>query len=705
MALTVSSSLNQKTWDATVRVTGGHPNQLWGIGAVQQSAEGEKLTVDRVLVRDAEERMVGYAQLQIRAENGKVHAEGSQAHVNRPATVPGFLQTLAGYVEDRYSAESLTISVDTPAVEQLKEALESRGWKRQETGLEESAIGPRRLRVPLGATEKALSSRLSPDTLERCRSGLKVSDVAVREITASSGGVRAVGLKTGQINHLLKDLGQDSLLLVAARERPDEQPEALGYLWFVHTVGLAMLYRVGFTRKARELGIDDALLLTGAVELQKRGVQRMDGGDSTDKDVPTVLRELADRERTVLGTWRKELVETPETPAAPVPSEPKKRRWFGREKSEVTAAQAAPAKQPAPPPKRVDEVRQQVSQDLGIVTTGLTPPVREVTDSTDSAAGALAGTTDSPGTGTSSETGQPSVTGGPSETGEPTETDGSSTADRAAATEKSRKRGRSDRGADGPRPGDAGSTDVVVDAGAGESVPAVEAMPAGQGVAAEHGEGDEDSAAKPTKASARKQRREAKRRQKLEGARKADGTDAKGNNHAAGSGDVAPATIADTPGATEDTSAASEAPDTESAAAAPKAPDASQPEAHTDTDVTAEPEPVHEHEPAQEPELAQEHEPEPLTDADADAEADADSEADAEPTSGDSRSMGGRADRGRREEPGQELTPEQRQHSQMLARKADSIATAAPQRKRGPLAFGRRLYSESLEAFKDAAGR
>ena len=84
VALTVSSSLNQKTWDATVRVTGGHPHQLWGIGAVQQSAEGAQLTVDRVLIRDADERMVGYAQLLMRQENGSTHAEAHQAHVNNP---------------------------------------------------------------------------------------------------------------------------------------------------------------------------------------------------------------------------------------------------------------------------------------------------------------------------------------------------------------------------------------------------------------------------------------------------------------------------------------------------------------------------------------------------------------------------------------------------------------------------------------------
>lgn len=393
MALTVSSSLNQKTWDATVRVTGGHPNQLWGIGAVQQAAEGEKLTVDRVLVRDPDERMVGYAQLQIRHDNGRLVAEGSHVHVNKVAMVPAFMETLAGYVEDRYQVERLTLSADVQASEPLNDALTHRGWTRLDQAAEDDA-GPRRLRVPLGATEKALSSRLSAETLDRCRGGLRVSDVTVREITANSGGVRAVGLKTGQINHLLKDLGQDSLLLVAAQERPGEQPEALGYLWFVHTVGLAMLYRVGFTRKARDLGIDDALLLTGAVELQKRGVQRMDGGNSQDKDVPTVVREMADRERIVLGTWRKDLVEIPQETPQPTQETAQKRRRFGRKHKPAVATQTPAADTPQQPePQRVDEVRQQLSQDLGIEVTGITPAQREVEPpNTDPQAGAASGT-------------------------------------------------------------------------------------------------------------------------------------------------------------------------------------------------------------------------------------------------------------------------------------------------------------------------
>lgn len=68
MALSVTSTQHQRTWDATVRVTGGHPLQLWGIGQSQAAAEPE-LKLDRVVVRDEADRMVGYGQLQIRREN------------------------------------------------------------------------------------------------------------------------------------------------------------------------------------------------------------------------------------------------------------------------------------------------------------------------------------------------------------------------------------------------------------------------------------------------------------------------------------------------------------------------------------------------------------------------------------------------------------------------------------------------------------
>ncbi|NHU85335.1 hypothetical protein GWK18_06975 [Kocuria sp. JC486] len=653
MALTVSSSLNQKTWDATVRVTGGHPNQLWGIGAVQQSAEGEKLTVDRILVRDADERMVGYGQLQIRRDNGRVVVEGNQVHVNRAAMVPGFMETVAGYVEDRYGAERITLEVDAQGAQPLNDALEERGWKRQDQ-VEESEVGPKRLRVPLGVTEKALSSRLSAQTLDRCRAGLKVSDVTVREITANSGGVRAVGLKTGQINHLLKDLGQDSLLLVAAQERPDEQPEALGYLWFVHTVGLAMLYRVGFTRKARELGIDDALLLTGAVELQKRGVQRMDGGNSRDKDVPTVVREMADHERSVLGTWRKDLVEAPEAAPAPADAPTKKRGLFGRRKKQPEPAPVVEQVE-QPEPRRVDEVRQQVSQDLGIEMTGMTPPQSEAPDPVPA---------------------QVSESGG------------------ARAEE-----GSAPAAATGAAVGATAAADAASTSTADKNGEAVSQRP--ETASEETSEGEP----KMSKAARRKQRRQEKR------AAKADPepqSEASAPAAAVSTGDDDTATayaVQDTPDAgdratdAEPTSERSEGQETTQGV------DSEEPgEPATDEETGSTPD-----EPVVAGEL-RDDEPHENTPRDGEAEkAPTEDEAQqddapledepAEPVEDPARvEARARADQERQDRP-------EHKDGDAVARTADSLSGPEPKKSRGPLAFGKRLYSESLEAFKDAAGR
>ena len=88
MSTTVSPCPNRKTWDATVRVTGGHPQQLWGIGEAQVSAEGPGLRVDRVMVHDAEQRTVGYAQLYLRSEAERVVAGTVHCHVHRPEDLP-----------------------------------------------------------------------------------------------------------------------------------------------------------------------------------------------------------------------------------------------------------------------------------------------------------------------------------------------------------------------------------------------------------------------------------------------------------------------------------------------------------------------------------------------------------------------------------------------------------------------------------------
>lgn len=656
MALTVSSSLNQKTWDATVRVTGGHPHQLWGIGAVQQSAVGSELTVDRVLIRDADERMVGYAQLLIRQDSGATHAQAQQAHVNKATMVPAFMQKLADYVRDRYDAESITLSVDTAGAEPLRQALTQRGWTRQGDVPTESE-GPRRLRVPLGAAETSLSSRLSPSTLDRCRAGLKVSDVAVREITANSGGVRAVGLKTGQINHLLKDLGQDSLLLVAAQERPDEQPEALGYLWFVHTVNLAMLYRVGFTRRARDMGIDDALLLTGAVELQKRGVQRMDGGDPSDKDVPTVVRELADRERTVLGTWRKDLVAVQQVQVATAQPEPKKRSLFGRKKrSQEPAAEPQRQQQPEPP-KRVDEVRRQVSEDLGIETTGITPAQSHLVlgggqvSAVDGAAAVQPPRNEPP----QSAAAEPSAAAAPVESGERSDL---SPEPRGAASEEQ---------ASQPPVPPQDSPDAHADA-----------TPRTDGDADDGLRADGDSpepTAKPSKRDARKQRRKFKR-----AAQASEG----------GSPEESVAADTDTAGAEPQATDTDQRPVAQPPERTAEASGDLEPTGPEDSD-TDEAHPAGLHQDSDEP--AQDSD-QPVRDSDV-----------LEPEAGQLE-----PDPVLPQQPESPLGREPEFAGEVLdGREAASIEPdsqgSESRRSRSPLAFGKRVYSESLNAFRDAAGR
>ena len=52
MSTTVSPCPNRKTWDATVRVTDGHPRQLWGIGQAQVTAEILLLNVHGISASD-----------------------------------------------------------------------------------------------------------------------------------------------------------------------------------------------------------------------------------------------------------------------------------------------------------------------------------------------------------------------------------------------------------------------------------------------------------------------------------------------------------------------------------------------------------------------------------------------------------------------------------------------------------------------------
>ncbi|MFF0943384.1 hypothetical protein ACFYE2_04050 [Kocuria sp. CPCC 205300] len=309
MSTTVSPCPNRKTWDATVRVTGGHPQQLWGIGQAQVSAEGPGLRVDRVMVHDAEHRTVGYAQLYLRSEAERVVAGTVHAHVHRSQDLPVVAEALAVWAREEHGAALLRFQPDTLRTPGTAEALGAAGFARPAAGA--GADEPRRLEVQLGETERDLSCRLSEATLERCRAALRTPGVAVREATAQGRALANIGLRTRLITQLLEDLGDDSLLLVATESGDDGAETALGYLWFVHTRGLAMIYRLGFTRRGRDLGMDDALLLTGIVELQKRRVQRLDGGDPDEADVPQVVRELAGTERPVLGVWERSLGRSP----------------------------------------------------------------------------------------------------------------------------------------------------------------------------------------------------------------------------------------------------------------------------------------------------------------------------------------------------------------------------------------------------------
>lgn len=499
MALSVTSSQNQKTWDATVRVTGGHPLQLWGIGESQAAAE-PGLKLDRVVVRDENDRMVGYGQLQIRRENvgrdGKalLVAECLNVHSNRASTIPVLLDALAEHAAAQWDAALFSVELDAPSSPELVAAVREHGWQR--TGeTPEMEAGPRRLRVNLGHSESDLSSRLSQATLDRCRSGLRASDVAVREITTRSGDLQAAGLRTEQIGRLLRELGQDSLLLVATQEREGQEPTALGYLWFVHTVGQAMLYRVGFTRAAREMGIDDALLLTGAVELQKRGVQRLDGGDAADPDVPTVVRELADVQRTILGPWRKPLGaetmvaadETSHGAAEEKADKPGKRRrgLFRSARSQKPEQPEAEPQAPASPePERTvamdadaaadraaaerrRDVRRQISTDLGVEVTDQTPAVTTIGGSTPDSAGAEAGAADHSGAVRAADRDRSTGSRSP-------KAGGKAERKRAKARKRQEAEAQSERAGtpDGKQPGSPAATSVAASTGAAAAEPA-----------------------------------------------------------------------------------------------------------------------------------------------------------------------------------------------------------------------------------------
>ncbi|WP_270239009.1 hypothetical protein [Kocuria marina] len=300
MALSVTPCGNGKTWDARVRVTGGHPELLWGIGDAEaltaQDARVERVAVDRG------QQTVGYGQLVILREDLHTVVDARSLHVKDPRHLTEVLAALQDHARTAHEAAVLRVSPDTEATPELTELLTGAGYRRTDKPRKGEA-GPRHLVVRLGETEGELSKRLSDDTLQRCRAGLRDSGVRVRRVRASDRDLSNVGLRSEYIRELLRAVGENSVFLVATEHLEDGTETALGYLWFVHTGESAMIYRLGFTARARQLGVDDALLLTGLVQLQQRQVHKVLAGDPDRPSQPMVLRELATEEHEAPGTW------------------------------------------------------------------------------------------------------------------------------------------------------------------------------------------------------------------------------------------------------------------------------------------------------------------------------------------------------------------------------------------------------------------
>lgn len=305
MSLSVNPCDNRKTWDARVRVTGGNPQLLWGIGEAEALSD-EQISVERVMVNRANQT-IGYGQLLIYPEDKHTVVDARSLHVKSPHELVKVLGALQDYAREKHDGAVLRISPDTAVNPQLLSDLEEAGYRRRDK-IRKGEAGPRELIVRLGETESDLSKRLSSGTLERCRAGLKVAGVKVRRVSANTQSLANVGLRTAHIDDLLKAVGQDSVFLVATEQAEGEQETALGYLWFVHTGESALLYRVGFTDRARQLGVDDALLLTGLVQLQQRRVHDVVAGDPDSENASVVLRELAEEQREILGVWEYPLV-------------------------------------------------------------------------------------------------------------------------------------------------------------------------------------------------------------------------------------------------------------------------------------------------------------------------------------------------------------------------------------------------------------
>ncbi|MBD2762748.1 hypothetical protein IEE92_09325 [Kocuria sp. cx-116] len=349
MSLSVNPCENRKMWDARVRVTGGNPQLLWGIGEAE-SLTDEQISVERVMV-DRADQTIGYGQLLIYPEDKHTVVDARSLHVKSPHELVGVLGALQDYARETHHGAVLRVSPDTAVSPQLLSDLDEAGYRRRDK-IRKGEAGPRELIVRLGETESDLSRRLSSGTLERCRAGLKMAGVKVRRVSATTQSLANVGLRTAHIDDLLKAVGQDSVFLVVTEHAEGEQETALGYLWFVHTGESAMLYRVGFTDRARQLGVDDALLLTGLVQLQQRRVHKIVAGDPDSESPSVVLRELAEDRREILGVWEHPLISDYQLAGR---AEKTRHKIFGerspqkKRRSKVLAPQPARDSDPAAP--------------------------------------------------------------------------------------------------------------------------------------------------------------------------------------------------------------------------------------------------------------------------------------------------------------------------------------------------------------------
>ena len=204
MALSVSPCGNRKSWDARVRVTGGHPELLWGIGDAEALTE-DRVSVERVAV-DRGEQTVGYGQLLVHPEDRHTVVDAKSLHVKNPRDLPAVLEALQEHARTAHDAAVLRVSPDPHATTELAAQLTEAGYRRRDR-IRRGEAGPRHLVVRLGETEGELSKRLSSETLQRCRAGLRDSGVRVRRVNAADRDLSHVGLRTQHIRELLRAVG------------------------------------------------------------------------------------------------------------------------------------------------------------------------------------------------------------------------------------------------------------------------------------------------------------------------------------------------------------------------------------------------------------------------------------------------------------------------------------------------------------------